>query len=151
MNKHFDTGTTAQLSVNMFNDLLANDPFSLFAQMRSLGAVVEIPFPIEGAPHGWMVTRMEEAVHVLKDSKHFTVDRSIVDTGTATRQRMPFAQGSAPTMTDVDGLDHRRLRGLVARVFTPKYIQSLRPSIQQIADTLLDQVEEQGSMDLVEN
>ena len=34
-------------------------------------------------------------------------------------------------------------------MFTPNYIQSLRPSIQQIADELLDQVQDQGQMDLV--
>jgi cytochrome P450 len=47
--------------------------------------------------------------------------------------------------------DHKRLRGLVAKVFTPRYIQNLRPSIQQIADTLLDQVQDQGRMDLAQD
>src|ERR1019366_4115750 len=55
------------------------------------------------------------------------------------------------SMLNVDGLDHRRLRGLVSQVFTPRYIQSLRPSIQQIADTLLDRGQEQGSMELVDD
>jgi cytochrome P450 len=36
------------------------------------------------------------------------------------------------------------LRGLVSKAFTPKYIQSLRPSIQLVADELLDQVQGQS-------
>lgn len=54
-------------------------------------------------------------------------------------------------MLNVDGLSHRRLRGLVSKVFTPKYIEGLRPSIEQIANLLLDRVAGEGSMDLVED
>ncbi len=49
----------------------------------------------------------------------------------------------------VDDPDHRCLRGLVSKAFTPKYIQGLRPQIQHIADELLDRVQAQGQMDLV--
>ncbi len=59
-------------------ELMAN-PFPLFAQMRSTGAVIPIPFPMAGTDHqAWAVTRMEEAVQVLKDHAHFTVDRSSI-------------------------------------------------------------------------
>jgi cytochrome P450 len=52
-------------------------------------------------------------------------------------------------MVSVDEPDHRRLRLLVSKAFTPRYIESLRPHIQQIADNLLDRVQDQGQMDLV--
>jgi cytochrome P450 len=41
----------------------------------------------------------------------------------------------------VDPPDHSRLRRLVAIPFTPKYVEGLRPRIQEIADRLLDDVE----------
>src|SRR5690348_11480198 len=48
-------------------EIVAN-PFALLAQMRSTSAVMAIPFPIAGMDRkAWMVTRMEEAVQVLKD------------------------------------------------------------------------------------
>ena len=53
------------------------------------------------------------------------------------------------SMISVDEPDHRRLRGLVSKAFTPKYIESLRPSIQHIADELLDKVQDKGRMDMV--
>src|SRR5262249_32913089 len=59
---------------SMFREHAAN-PFPLFAQMRSMGAVVPLPLPMGGDHRqAWMVTRMEEAVRILKDHAHFTVD-----------------------------------------------------------------------------
>ena len=51
-------------------------------------------------------------------------------------------------MLNRDGDDHRRLRRLVTKAFTPKVVEQLRPRIQAIADELLDAVETRGSMDL---
>src|SRR5262249_51068458 len=53
------------------------------------------------------------------------------------------------TMVSVDGADHTRLRNLVSQGFTPRYVETLRPRIQQLADELLDRVQDQGRMDLV--
>lgn len=54
-------------------------------------------------------------------------------------------------MLSVDEPDHRRLRGLVSKAFTPRYMESLRPRVQQMADELLDRVQAQGEMDLVKD
>ena len=50
-----------------------------------------------------------------------------------------------------DGEDHRRLRRLVTKAFTPRIVEQLRPRIQQIADDLIDLVEARGSMELVDD
>lgn len=52
-------------------------------------------------------------------------------------------------MLTVDEPDHRRLRMLVSKVFTPRYIEGLRPRVQQIADELLDRVQAQGQMEVI--
>ena len=54
-------------------------------------------------------------------------------------------------MLNRDGDDHRRLRRLVTKAFTPKRVEQLRPRIQAIADELLDAVEPHGEMDLSPN
>jgi len=91
---------------------------------------------------------------VLKDHAHFTVDPgSLGGNG-------PFGGNSAETsdtptfftaksMLRVDEPDHRRLRLLVSKAFTPRYIAGLRPRVQEIADELLDRVQDQGQMELV--
>jgi cytochrome P450 PksS len=52
-------------------------------------------------------------------------------------------------MITVDPPDHTRLRHLVSKAFTARAVEQLRPRIQQIADELLDKVEQQGQMDLI--
>lgn len=138
-------------------ELVAN-PFALLAQLRSVSAVMPIPFPMEGTDRrAWMVTRMEEAVQVLKDHGHFTVDPSSIGIdGLLGRGNGSEASGTptfftSKTMLTVDGQDHRRLRQLVSKAFTPRYIEGLRPRVQEIADELLDWVQAQGQMDLVED
>lgn len=158
-----DQTVPEKIAFHLFSDdggELTTNPFPLFAQMRSIGPVVPIPFPIEETDRQtWMVTRLKEAVRILKDHEHFTVDTHSVGITT------PFGQYAAETtdpsdppifftgnsMLTVDEPDHRRLRGLVSKVFTPRYIEGLRPRVQQIADELLDQVQDQGEMDLIED
>ena len=137
------------LPAGLFSDEVIVNPFSLFAQLRETGAVVAVPFGVEG-PSVWMVTRLEEAVQVLKNQL-FTVDPStisLVDNQTSPSRGLRGLLGQS--MIAVDEPDHLRLRSLVSKAFTPKYIQSLRPSIQQIADDLLDRVQDQGHMDMVD-
>ncbi|MGF7047326.1 cytochrome P450 [Paenibacillus sp. DS2015] len=124
-----------------------------------MSAVIPIPFPMGGDNiQAWMVTRMKESMQVLKDHVHFTVDPSTIEGSNDFRQSLAGNDPSAPptfftgkSMLFVDDPDHRRLRVLVSKVFTPRYMESLRPRIQVIADELLDKVLEQGQMDLVED
>lgn len=128
--------------------------FPLLARMRSTAAMAQVLVPTRRGPQkAWLVTRLEEAIQVLRRDELFTVDPSQISTNEFF-QRRASRRSSAPgllgrSMMTVDEPDHRRLRGLVSKVFTPKYIQGLRPNIQQIADALLEQVQDQGQMDLV--
>ena len=48
-----------------------------------------------------------------------------------------------------DPPDHTRLRGLVAKAFTPRMIESLRPLISRVTNELLDQAEAKGRMEVI--
>ncbi|MCJ7840876.1 cytochrome P450 [Lederbergia sp. NSJ-179] len=154
-----------KVASNLFSDdggELTTNPFPLFAELRSIGPVVPIPFPMEGTDRkGWMVTQLKEAVQILKDHAHFTVDPRSIDGSVPIKQKQnldksdessdspTFFTGS--TMLTVDDPDHRRLRMLVSKAFTPRFIEGLRPRVQEIADELLDQVQDQGEMDLIKD
>jgi cytochrome P450 len=50
-----------------------------------------------------------------------------------------------------DPPDHTRLRQLVAKAFTPRMVEQLRPRVQAIAEALLDAVAGRGEMDLIDD
>jgi cytochrome P450 len=133
-----------------FDTAMLTNPFAQRAQLLAGGAVVRSSLPPAlGGVDTWVVTRMDEAVRVLKD-KRFTVDADVF--GPLEQHGLTkFDQSRVRTMLTVDGVEHSRLRGLVAGVFTPRYIQTLRPIIQQIADELLDRVQARGHMDVVQD
>ncbi|MEC0184647.1 cytochrome P450 [Paenibacillus peoriae] len=143
--------------LSVFSGESGENPFPLFAKIRATGAVIPIPFPMGGTDQQtWMVTRMEEAMQVLKDHVRFTVDRRYINSNSNIEQNPTGDTGpSASTnfltesINSIDEPDHRRLRTLVSKAFTPRYMESLRPRVQEIADELLDQVQEKGEMDLV--
>lgn len=136
---------------------LVENPFALFELLRSMGTVVPIPFPLAGMDRqAWAVTRMEEAVQVLKDHAHFTVNPSSIGVNSLFGRNAAETSDiptffTSKTMLSVDEPDHRRLRLLVSKAFTPRYIESLRPRVQEIADELLDRVQDQGQMDLIKD
>lgn len=158
-----DQTVAEKVASNLFSEdggeLTAN-PFPLFAQLRSVGPVVPIPFPMEGTDRkGWMVTQLKEATQIFKDNAHFTVDPRSIDGSVPIKQNKDESDESSDfstfftgdSMLTVDEPDHRRLRGLVSKAFTPRFIEGLRPRVQEIADELLDQVQNQGEMDLIKD
>jgi len=144
------SATAANPFILFHNQFPSENPFPILTQLRTMGALIPIPLPTSVSWKIWLVTRLEEAVEVLKDHRRFTVDSSVSAAHDLFQRRAGVGNiFVGRSMINVDEPDHRRLRGLVSKAFTPKYIASLRPSIQQIADELLDRVQAQGKMDLV--
>jgi len=125
------------------------DPYATFARMREHDCVFCQP-GIDGETMIWFVTRHEDAATVLLDDERFVRDprRALSGEELAARPEHPAFQMIEEHMLNRDGADHRRLRRLVTKAFTPRMVERLRPRIQAIADELLDAVEERGEMDL---
>lgn len=144
---------------NLFSGENIENPFPLFSQMRQGGALIPIPNPMGGtSQQAWMTTRMDETMQVLKNQALFTVDPNKLSEKNDLRESLAEADPSAPatfftgkSMLFVDEPDHRRLRMLVSKAFTPRYMEGLRPRIQEMADELLDQVQDKGEMDVVKD
>ncbi len=130
-------------------DFLA-DPYPKLARLRDQGGVV--PFQKLFGRQLWLVTRYDEAVAVLKDQR-FSVDWERMFRGPvgwiAKRVSGVGSFDLNNSMIGMDEPDHSRLRGLVSKAFTPRFIEGLRPRVQFLADELLDRVQERGAMDLV--
>lgn len=61
----------------------------------------------------------------------------------------PFWHVIRNGMLDVEPPDHTRLRRLVSRAFTPRTVEQLRGTVQEVTDRLVDDALEQGTFDLL--
>jgi 2-hydroxy-5-methyl-1-naphthoate 7-hydroxylase len=112
------------------------------ARLRAAGPVVRIELP--GGVRVWATTTHAAAREVLsghntrfaKHSSHWSAlhDGTIPDDWAL----RPLVLGEH--MLQQDGDNHRRLRGLVSRDFTPSRVAALRPRVVEIVDELLDDV-----------
>jgi cytochrome P450 len=125
------------------------DPQRVFRQMREHDPVLRQP-GLDGETPIWFVTRYDDVAAVLLDNERFVRDPrlALTEEELAAQELPPLLQAVDNHMLNRDGDDHRRLRRLVTKAFTPKMVEQLRPRIQEIADELIDAVEARGSMDL---
>ncbi|HJP79324.1 MAG TPA: cytochrome P450 [Pseudonocardiaceae bacterium] len=109
-------------------DQLQVDP--RLAEVRAQRPVLRVRLAYGG--DAWLVTRYADVKTVLADprfSRAATVGKDVART---------TAMGPAPTsILSLDPPEHSRLRRLVAKAFTGRRIELLRPSAQRIVDDLL--------------
>jgi cytochrome P450 len=139
---------------DLYSDSFRADTYTTFAQMRAEDPVFCQP-GIDGETMLWFVTSHEHAVAVLLDDERFVRDPALALTPeelasfqTGMPERIAYIETH---MLNRDGEDHRRLRRLVTKAFTPRMVEQLRPRIQEIADQLIDRVQPHGEMDLVDD
>jgi len=125
----------------LFTPEAVQNPYPIYARMREEEPIAKLMFP--DGQFGWMITRYEDAVEILKDQR-FVKDMTKMF---GSEYQSIFTSN----MLFSDPPDHRRLRGLVQQGFTPKLVESMREHIQQIADGLLDAVEGQDTMELIDD
>ncbi|HYS38388.1 MAG TPA: cytochrome P450 [Pseudonocardiaceae bacterium] len=106
-------------------------PHPRYAQLREEGAPVRIRMPYGG--EAWLVTRYADVRTVLGDRRF---SRAAAAGRDVPRARPPM--DSPEQIISMDPPDHNRLRTLVAKEFTARRVESLRPRVRQIVDTLLD-------------
>ena len=143
----------------LFSSNFKASAFPVYAAMREQGPVRRVDLPNGDAI--WLVTRYREAVELLKDDERFGNDAASALTEEEYAQLFQQAtedltpeQQEMVMQTDeilrrnllaIDPPDHSRLRRLVAIPFTPKYIEGLRPRIQEITNSLLDAVQDRAN------
>jgi cytochrome P450 len=125
------------------------DPYPFYARLRAEAPVWRTT--LRDKRTAWMVTRYEDVAGVLKDDRIAKDPLNAQDP--EQRAREPWVPGFLKplerNMLDVDDPDHRRLRTLVSKAFTPRLIERLRQRIERICRELLDEMERNGKTELV--
>ncbi|MFF4389589.1 cytochrome P450 [Streptomyces sp. NPDC001552] len=120
----------ALVDLSTHADAFNADPYPFYDALRTAGPVHRL---VLGGERTWLVVGHEEARQALTHpglSKDWLGSELFAST-------LPV-QAVATSMLDTDPPRHTRLRRLVAREFTARRVESLRPRVQQITDELLD-------------
>jgi cytochrome P450 len=136
---------------DLYSDAFRKHAHHIYARMRAEAPVTQ-QIGLDGQTPIWFVTGAAEVEQVLLDSQTFARDPALVSEELAAEYQTPDPRVRAITdnhMLNRDGDDHRRLRALVSKAFTPRVVEGMRPRIESIATTLLDQVAPQGHMELI--
>jgi cytochrome P450 len=100
------------------------------------------------SPIGLIVLRYAEAHELLRDRRlDHGGDTYLQNNGIVSG---PILDWYLPMIVNQDGADHRRLRGLVGRSFTPRTIEQLRPFIRTTAGRLAEEIAAAGGAEFVD-
>jgi cytochrome P450 len=140
---------------DLYSDAFRATTYATYAEMRERDPVFRQP-GLDGTTPIWFVTRHDDVMTVLLDDERFVLNPEHALTAEELEER-GAALGLAVDprinthLLTSDGDDHRRLRRLVSKAFTPRMVKGLRPRIQEIADELIDAVEPRREMNLVDD
>ena len=146
------SGVTEATKYDLYGDEFRSATYETFTRMRAEDPVCLLP-STDGKRMLWFVSRYDDVVAMLLDAERFVRDPTLAlgaDELAAHDKGADVFRFVDTHMLNREGDEHRRLRRLVSRTFTPRVVERLRPRIQEIADTLLDAVEPRREMDLVE-
>ncbi|WP_329195942.1 cytochrome P450 [Streptomyces sp. NBC_01435] len=107
-----------------------------YERVRDQSGLLRVQLPY-GEP-AWLVTRYAEARLVLGDQRF---SRAAAASHDEPRQSEGQRDGG---ILGMDPPDHTRLRSLVAKAFTVRQVEKLRPQVRELTAALLDEMETAG-------
>lgn len=126
----------------LFTEAFTRDPYPAYTKLREEAPVSHVLLP--DGQYAWIITKYEDALAALKDQR-FIKDLTKLSDADA-EQASVFSQN----MLFADMPDHKRLRGLVSKAFTPQMIAGMRDRIQVITDGLLDEITGRDNVDIID-
>jgi cytochrome P450 len=125
------------------------DPYPVLAALREA-----TPMIYDERSNRWLITRHRDVHETLRDRR---LGRAYTHRYTHAELGRPepdarwsrFHEHEQWSLLSLEPPDHTRLRRLVTKVFTPRAIDALRPSIEQVADELLRECVERQQFDLI--
>lgn len=139
-------------SFDIKSEAFMRDPAPTLRDMRAAGDVIELKLPLIGAV--WAATTHASASEMLKRNDVF-----VQDPKKAGKKSIPGLQWWVPqsfrvlaqNMLQTDEPNHRRLRSLVDQAFHRRGIAEMRPSIEKIATSLIDDLPKDRPFDFIQD
>ncbi|TCK26964.1 cytochrome P450 [Pseudonocardia endophytica] len=140
-------------TADLLSDAAVADPYPLLAALRE-----QDPVHWSAKYRSWFITRYDDVAGALRDER-FSSDRispyrraKLENPETDPGLRAAFGV-LEDWMVFKDQPDHKRLRRLLSRAFTPRAVAEMTPRVDEIAEELLRDVREHhdgsGTLDLI--
>ena len=122
------------------NPAFRADPYPAYRFLREAA-------PIWHAPSGhWIVSTHALTTAILRDPRFGHANDGTI---TPDIENETVIRSLSQTMLMLDPPAHTRMRALVAKAFTARRMEALRPRIEIIVDELIDEVIGRGGMDVI--
>ena len=136
---------------NLGDAMMYSNPYPRYAYLRKSCPVSQAKAPVMMRGKAYMLTRFDDVMAMHTDPR-FSSDMM----SNSAARRFSWALPSslrllADTMVFKDDPDHKRLRNLVHKAFTPKLVGTMEANIQRLANDLTEQLAAKGDVDLVED
>ena len=125
------------------------DPYPFYARLRREMPIIRLHQGRRG--ESFYLSRYDDVMALIKDVDRFGNDKRSAGHKVSWLESK-LSMGMADSMVMKDGGDHRRLRTLAHKAFTPMRVAALEQRIVQLADGLLESAVargNQGGMDLI--
>jgi cytochrome P450 len=133
------------LGYDPFDLRLRADPYPHYARLRA-----EAPVYWAESSRTWVVSRHDDVLEVLKQPERFSSDAVTTVLARASgRAETPSGPPMPGNLVTYDPPGHTRLRAIVNRAFTPRRVESWRPMIEDLADSLVSKMARRGRFDVI--
>lgn len=125
------------------------DPYPVYTELRAAGRILHNP-----ETEQWIIPQFEDVNRLLRDRRF---GRTYLHLATHSEMgrpedppyQAPFWHLIRNGILDMEPPDHTRVRRLVAKAFTPRRVEELRPTVQRVMDGLVEEVLGAGEVDLI--
>lgn len=128
---------------SLFTPEFVADPYPTYHYLREHHPVLRLP-----ETDLWALTRYADVQAGLRHKRLGHIFDA-TEEARAEIETNPAVKNLTQTMLFMNPPDHMRLRGLVAKAFTARRIESMRPRVRAIADALIDRLLDSRDGDLV--
>ena len=139
-------GEAEQAFFRLVGDPVARaNPYPVYEEIR------RAPSALAATTGFWLITGHSDCAQLLR---HPLLKRRHGDSWEARAEfsggaGRPWFAEQSQSMLWLDNPDHGRLRGLVSKAFTPRYLSALKPQIEDAVKELIDKIVDKGETDII--
>ena len=139
------TDTLPSPAINPLDPAFARDPYPTFARLRR-----HDPIHRDEVMNAWIVTSFDACISIMHDPRFVLDIREWEGFQPPTHpDLLRFLAIDDASLFNLSEVDHRRVRLLVSKAFTPRAVHALAPLVHAIVDDCLAPAKATGRLDLV--